>query len=393
MENFVFYSPTRFIFGRKEELNTGVYIKQTGKERILVHYGSGSAERSGVLNRIRESLDKQGIYFIELGGVQPNPRSPLVYRGIELCREKQIDFILAVGGGSAIDSAKAIAMGVPYNGDFADFFTGKAKLTEALPLGVIPTIAAAGSEGSDRCVITLEKGMLKRGAGGEAIRPKFAIMNPELTTTLPPYQTASGAVDIMAHVMERYFSNTEETEITDRLCEAILLTVVTQLPKAIQNPEDYGARANLMWAGMIAHNNSCGIGRIQDWASHHLEHELSALYDCAHGAGLSVIFPAWMEYVVKHHNPDRLAQFAVRVFGCQMNFSNPEETAFAGIRALRNFWKEAGMPLSFSDLGANENDIPVLLDKLGIDNHTEGNFVKLDRNACEEIYRLACIKH
>lgn len=393
MDNFVFYSPTRFIFGKKEELNTGTYVKQFEGKRVLVHFGGGSAERSGLLQRIRDSLSGQKISFVELGGVQPNPRSSLVYTGIELCRKEQIDFILAVGGGSVIDSAKAIAMGTAYNGDFRDFFEGKAKLTKALPLGVIPTIAAAGSEGSDRCVITHEEGMLKRGAGGEAIRPKFAIMNPELTMSLPPYQTASGAVDIMAHVMERYFSNTEETEVTDRLCEAILLTVVTQLPKVMRNPSDYGARANLMWAGMIAHNNSCGIGREQDWASHHLEHELSALYDCAHGAGLAVIFPAWMEYVLKHHAPDRLVQFAVRIFDCKMNYENPEETALAGIKALRNFWKNAGMPLSFKDLGAKEADIPVLLDKLGVDSHEEGKYVRLDRKACEEIYRLACINH
>lgn len=392
MDNFVFYSPTRFIFGRDTEADTGSYIKQAGGTRVLIHYGGGSAERSGLLSRLRSSIAAQGLFFTELGGVQPNPRSSLVYKGIELCRREHIDFILAAGGGSTIDSAKAIAMGTPYDGDFWDFFTGKAALTQALPVGAVLTIAAAGSEGSERCVITHENGMLKRGAGGEAIRPRFAVMNPELTFTLPAYQTASGAVDIMAHVMERYFSNTEETEITDRLCEAVMQTVVTQLPKVLRDPLDYGARANLMWAGMMAHNNSCGVGRVQDWASHHLEHELSARYDCAHGAGLAVIFPAWMEYVLEHHSPARLAQFAVRVFGCHMNFDNPKETARAGIRALRAFWKKAGMPLSFEELGADEHDIPALLDTLGVSQHDEGNFVRLNRDACEAIYRLACKK-
>ena len=258
---------------------------------------------------------------------------------------------------------------------------GKAQAEKALPVASVLTIAAAGSEGSDGSVITHENGMYKRPYGCELMRPVFAIMNPELTMTLPPYQTASGCTDIMAHVFERYFTNTKHVEITDRLCEGILKTIIKELPKVLENPNDYDARANIMWAGTLAHNDVCGVGREQDWASHNLEHELSALYDCAHGAGLAVMFPAWMTYVM-HHDIDRFAQFAVRVWGCEMNFEKPEETAREGIARTKAFFHSIGMP--------KEEDIPKLLETLQIDGRTEGFFVKLGRKECEEVYRLAC---
>lgn len=392
MNGFTFYSPTMFVFGREEENNVGDYVKRFGGSKVLIHYGGGSAVQSGLIHRVKCSLEKEKISYVSLGGAQPNPRSGLVYEGIELCRKEKVDFVLAVGGGSSIDSAKAIALGTLYNGDFWDFYERDLKIEKALPVGTVLTIAAAGSEGSGNTVITHEKGGYKRGAGGDILRPKFSILNPELTFTLPAYQTACGVVDIMAHILERYFTNTKEVEITDRMCEAVLLTMLKEAPKAVKGMKskeaEYEVRANIMWAGTIAHNNICGVGREQDWASHHLEHELSALYDCAHGAGLAVIFPAWMEYVMKH-DILRFTQFAVRVMGCEMDYMNPEHTAMEGIQALKEFWKSLGMPVNFKELGAKEEDIPVLLNTLQIDGRTEGHFVPLVRKDCEAIYRLA----
>ena len=354
----------------------------------MLHYGGGSVIRSGLLDRVEASLDKEKIAYVKLGGVMPNPRSGLVYEGIDLCRKEGIDFILAVGGGSVIDSAKAIAAGALYEGDFWDFFDGKT-ITGALKVGTVLTIAAAGSEGSGDTVITLEKGMLKRGAGSDLLRPVFSILNPALTQTLPAYQTAAGATDIMAHVFERYFTNTGEVEITDRLCEAVLLTMVKEVPRVIKDPDNYEARANIMWAGMVAHNNLVGVGRDQDWSSHMIEHELSALYDVAHGAGLAVIFPAWMTYVMKQ-DISRFAQIAVRVWGVNMNFANPEETAREGIERLKHFLTSIGMPVSFKELGAREEDIPKLVEKLIINSgDTIGSFMELTGRDAEQIYRLA----
>jgi hypothetical protein len=388
MNNFTFYSPTYFVFGKGCENEAGNYVKRFGGKKILIHYGGGSVVRSGLLDRVKASLDKEHIEYVELGGVMPNPRSGLVYQGIDLCRKEGVDFILAVGGGSVIDSAKAIAAGTVYEGDFWDFYEGKL-VENALKIGTILTIAAAGSEGSGDSVITKEEGMLKRGAHGEVLRPAFSILNPELTQTLPPYQTAAGATDIMAHVFERYFTNTKEVEITDRLCEAILLTMIKEVPRVIADPDNYEARANIMWAGMVAHNNLIGVGREQDWSSHNLEHELSALYDVAHGAGLAVIFPAWMTYVMKH-DVNRFAQLAVRVWGVDMNFANPEETAMEGIKRLKQFLSSIGMPVSFKKLNAKEEDIPLLVEKLGLtEGRTMGSFVKLSAKDAEAIYRLA----
>lgn len=386
MDNFNFYSPTEFVFGMNRENECGELVKKYGGTKVLIHYGGGSAVRSGLIDRVKASLDAAGIAHVELGGVKPNPHDSLVYKGIEIVRENGIDFILAVGGGSTIDSSKAIAMGVPYKGDFWDFYEGKASAAAALPIGVVQTIAAAGSEGSGDSVVTKEDGMLKRGASSEHIRPKFAVQNPALLCTLPAYQTACGITDIMAHVFERYFTNTLEVEITDRLCEAVLLTMVKEGPRAIADPANYQVRANIMWAGTVAHNGVVGCGRSQDWNSHAIEHELSALYDCAHGAGLAVIMPAWMEYVVDH-NVMRFAQMATRVFGCEMNFENPKATALEGIKAFRRFLHSIGMPINFAELGAKEEDIPKMVEKL---NPGDGwGFVPLKAKDVTEIYKIA----
>ena len=389
MNNFMFYSPTCFVFGKDSESQAGSLVRRFGGSRVLIHYGGGSALRSGLIDRVKASLDQEGISYILLGGVQPNPRSGLVYQGIELCRKEKIDFILAVGGGSVIDSSKAIAAGTVYDGDFWDFYSGR-RIEEALPVGTVLTIAAAGSEGSPDSVITKEDGMFKRGASGDAIRPKFSILNPALTQTLPAYQSAAGITDIIAHLYERYLTNTTEVEVTDRLIEALLLTMVHEGPRVIENPDHYEARANIMWAGMMAHNNSCGVGRSQDWNSHNIEHELSALYDCAHGAGLAVTMPAVFTYVM-NHDVMRFAQVAVRGWGCQMDFAHPEITAKQGIEKLRQFLLSIGMPGCFADLGAKEEDIPALVKALCWGDGRQGSisgFVTLNEEDCAKIYQM-----
>lgn len=389
MNSFTFYSPTYFVFGKDEENNTGKYVKRFGGTKVLIHYGGGSVLRSGLLDRVKASLSSEGITFVELGGVMPNPRSGLVYKGIDMCKKENIDFILAVGGGSTIDSAKGIAAGALYDGDFWDFYSGK-PVEKALPIGTVLTIAASGSEGSSGSVVTKEEGMLKRSAGGEVLRPAFSILNPALTQTLPAFQTAAGITDIMAHLFERYFTNTKDVEVTDRIIEGLLMTMIHEAPKVMANPNDYEARANIMWAGMLAHNNVCGVGREQDWASHRIEHELSALYDCAHGAGLAVVFPAWMEYTM-HHDVMRFAQLASRVWGCPMDFQHPEITAKAGIDAFRAFMRSIGMPQTLAELGGKEKDIPYLAHTAAYGNGnvgTLGCFVVLEEQDMANIYRL-----
>ncbi len=388
MNNFQFYSPTEFLFGKDTENNCGSYVKKYGGTKVLIHYGSASAIRSGLIDRVKDSLSKEGISYVLLGGVQPNPRDTKIYEGIELCRKENVDFILSVGGGSCIDSSKGIALGALYDGDFWDFYSRKASVTKALPIGTILTIAAAGSEGSGASVVTKEEGMLKRDVGSDLLRPKFSILNPALTETLPPYQTACGATDIMAHVFERYFTNTTEVEVTDRLCEAILLTMIKETPRVIEDPHNYQARANIMWAGTVAHNDIIGVGRDQDWNSHGIEHELSGLYDCAHGAGLAVIMPAWMEYVCDH-NIMRFAQMATRIWGLPMNFENPKATALQGITAFRKFLHDIGMPINFEELGAKEEDIPILVEKFGLGDSKTGGFMPLSSEDVANIYRIA----
>lgn len=390
MQNFTFYAPTYFAFGKGEEAKAGELVKRFGGSKVLIHFGGGSVVKSGLLDRVKKSLDEATITYVELGGVMPNPRSGLVYEGIELCKKENVDFILAVGGGSTIDSAKAIAAGTVYDGDFWDFYQGK-PVTKALPVGTILTIAAAGSEGSPDSVITHEDGMIKRGASGEAYRPKFSILNPELTQTLPAYQTACGITDIIAHLYERYLTNTKDVEVTDRLIESLILTMKNEAHKVMANLNDYEARANIMWAGMVAHNNIVGVGRSQDWTSHQIEHELSALYDCAHGAGLAVTMPAVFTYNLKH-DVMRFAQIAVRVWGCQMDFANPERTAKEGIEALRSFLISIGMPKNFEELGAKEEDIEKLAYTCcygrGNEGGKIGGFVTLEQKDVEAIYKL-----
>ena len=388
MNDFDFYSPTYFVFGRGREAEAGTYVKKFGGSRVLVLYGGQSAKKSGLLDRVRASLTGAGLHTAELGGVKPNPRSGLVYEGIDLCRKEGIDFLLAVGGGSVIDTAKAIAIGVPYEGDFWDFFSGKVP-EKALPVGTVLTIAASGSEGSPDSIITNEKTLDKNSAEADCLRPCFSILDPALTESLPPYQTACGVTDIMAHAFERYFTNTEDVEVTDRLLEGVLLTMLHEGPRVMADPHDYGARANIMWAGMVCHNDMMGVGRKQDWNSHHLEHVLSALYDCAHGAGLAVIMPAWMRYCADHHDGLRMAQMAVRVFGCQMDFADPRRTALEGIAAFRAFLKSMGMPLTFAEIGADPADIPKLVEMNHVGNGVTGGYVGLTSDAIREIYEIA----
>ena len=390
MQNFTHCVPTRFVFGRGAENQAGQQVRDFGGTRVLIHYGGGSAVRSGLIGRVQKSLEDAGIEYVTLGGAQPNPRDTLVYRGIELARKENVDFVLAVGGGSSIDSSKAIAHGVRYDGDFWDFFCGRAKPQNSLPVGAVLTMAAAGSESSNSCVITQEATKTKRGVRTELNRCRFAIMNPELAMTLPPYQIASGATDILAHIMERYFTDTPDVDIIDRMAEGAMAAVIRAARVAVKHPDDYEAQAQLMWASTVAHNDTLGVGRKQDWGSHQIEHELSAVYDVAHGAGLAVVFPAWMRYHYQK-NVMRFAQFAVRVYGCGMNFEHPEETALAGIEAHEAFLREIGMPLTLRELGIENADIPALAahtKKTNPDGTTGGVF-PMTPDDIESILRIA----
>ena len=362
MLNFNWQIPTKFIFGRGAESHAGEELKALGGTRALIHYGGGSVIRSGLMEKVTKSLDEAGVSYVLLGGAVPNPRDTKVYEGIDLARREKCDCVLAVGGGSAIDSAKAIAHGTVYDGDFWDFWCGRASVQKTLPLGCVLTLSATGSESSNSSVIMQESTHLKRGLATEFNRPKFALLNPEWTATLPPYQVACGAIDIMAHVMERYFTNEKGVDLTDRLCEAVLSAVIKAAPVAIAEPDNYEARAQLMWASTLAHNDSCGLGREGDWASHQIEHELSARYDVAHGAGLAVVFPAWMRYQLDH-DPMRFAQLAVRVWGCDMDFEHPEKTGLEGIERYEQFLKSIGMPTRLGELHVDPADIPAMAGK------------------------------
>ena len=389
MKDFIYYAPTQVVFGALSEDKTGKLVKQYGGAKVLVHYGGQSAERSGLLDKICRALEAEGIAYVKLDGVVPNPRLSKVHEGIELCRKEKVDFILAVGGGSVIDSAKAIAFGVPYEGDFWDFFIGKAKVTEALKVAVVLTIPAAGSEGSGNSVITKVDTLQKLSLRvPELLRPVFSIMNPELTYTLPPFQTACGIADMMVHIMERYFTNTQDVEISDCLCEGTLTAIIKEAYRIKQNPEDYGARANIMWCGTIAHNGTCGVGCEEDWASHFLDHEVSAVYNVTHGAGLSVIVPAWMTFMAGH-NPKKIARFANRVFGVPES-EDLEEMALAGVSRLKHFFRFIGLPVNFKELGIENPDIDRLADSLHRNKgEFVGNYVKLTKQDSKEIYRLA----
>lgn len=360
MENFEFECKTKILFGKGSVEKIREEIARYGKRILFIP--DAAARKYGLASTILNLLKEQGTIVFELDGVQPNPRLSTAQNGIEIAKREKIDLLLVAGGGSAIDTAKTIAVGACYDGNVWDFYEGKTIPQKVLPLGVILTIPATGSEMSDGAVITNEDGMLKRPLHSQLIRPAFSILDPELTYTLPPYQTAAGAVDIMSHVMERYFTPTIDVELTDRLSEAVMITVKNNLLKVMKNPSDYEARANIMWCGSIAHNDLLSTGRVQDWASHYIGHELSAMFDTTHGATLSIITPAWMKYIYKKHI-NRFVQFAVRVWGISENFDHPEETALQGIDAMIEFFKKVGLPTSFSEAGLDTEKMEELADK------------------------------
>lgn len=392
MKDFIYYTPTEVVFGTSSEEKTGKLVKQYSGNKVLVHYGGQSAERSGLLDKICRSLEAENIDYIKLGGVVPNPRLSKVHEGIELCRNEKVDFVLAIGGGSVIDSAKAIAFGVPYEGDVWDFYMGKATPSACLPVAAVLTIPAAGSEMSNSTVITNEDGDLKKGYSNDLCRCKFAVMNPERTFTLPDYQTACGVTDIMMHTMERYFSHDDDMSVTDAISEAILRTVKDSAFAVLKTPDDYVQRAQIMWAGSLAHNDLTGSGTTGDWATHQLEHELSALFDVAHGAGLAALWGSWARYVYRE-NVTRFARFAVNVMGVTNDFKSAEHTALAGIEAMESFYRAIGMPVSICELigrRATDEEIKLMADKCSSGGSgTTGNLKVLHRQDMENIYHIA----
>ena len=391
MENFQYYTPTKIIFGRGAEEQTGQLAAEQGCKKVLVHYGGGSVVRSGLLERIYRSLDAVGISYVSLGGVVPNPRLSLVYEGIRLARKEQVDFILAVGGGSVIDSAKAIGYGVANEGDVWDFYEKRRTAKACLPIGVVLTIAAAGSEMSDSSVITKEEGWLKRGYSSNYARARFAVMNPELTMTLPKYQTASGCVDIMMHTMERYFNRSENMEMTDGISEHLLRTVMKNAKILMNEPDNYQARAEVMWAGSLSRNGltGCGTGG-GDWASHQLEHELGGMFDVAHGAGLAAVWGSWARYVMDAA-PERFAKFAVNVMGVEPE-AEKLKTAQKGIEAMEDFYRALDMPVCIGDMGIElaEEQMRELAEKCShFGKRTIGCIKKLDQEDMYQIYKEA----
>lgn len=391
MENFNYYTPTRVVFGRGTESETGTLVKDQGCGKVLVHYGGGSVVRSGLLDRVYRSLDEAGISYVSLGGVVPNPRLSLVYEGIELCRKEGVDFILAVGGGSVIDSAKAIGYGLANEGDVWDFYEGKRMPSGCMPIGVVLTISAAGSEMSNSSVITNENGWLKRGCNTDYGRVKFAVMNPEITMTLPKYQTASGCVDIMMHTMERYFNQSENMELTDGISEHLIRTVMRNAKILMDEPDNYDARAEVMWAGSLSHNGLTGCGTDGgDWASHQLEHELGGMFDVAHGAGLAAVWGSWARYVLDAR-PARFAQFAVNVMGVEPG-ADDTETALKGIAAMEEFYRSIEMPVCVKDMGIEmtEEQMQELAEKCSFfGKRTIGCVKKLNKDDIYQIYRNA----
>ena len=390
MNGFTFYSPTEFVFGRGTEERVGNLCKAYGASRVMIVYGGGSAVRSGLISKVKAALEAEGIAMCELSGVQPNPIDTKVREGIDLARQFQPDMLLPVGGGSVIDTAKAIAVGYHYEGDFWDFYIGKAQPQKALPVGVVLTIPAAGSEGSGNTVITHTVTKVKAGLRQpKLLRPKFAIMNPELTLTLPQWQTASGITDMMAHILERYLSDTSDVQIGDRMAEGMLLAIMDVAPRLMSHPDDYEARANIMWCGTVAHNDTCSIGRQEDWNSHAMEHEISAEYDVTHGAGLAVIFPAFLQYAA-HHNPHKVAQLAHRVLGIP-DSGNPTADALQGALALKNWLHDVlHMPVTFAQLGISNPDLQLLNTRLHrLKGDIMPGYMSLDKDATMDIYLLA----
>lgn len=388
MENFGYWAPTRYTFGHGAENETGAQAALEKMTNVLVVYGHSSAIRSGVLGRVCDSLAAAGIKVTQQGGIDPNPTDDRVYEGINIVRQNGIDGIIAVGGGSVIDTAKAIAAGAVYDGDFWDFWAGKAKVEKALPVGVVLTIPAAGSEGSGNSVITRREGMHKISLRTDYwLRPRFALLNPELTFTLPEYQTCAGAVDMMAHIFERYYSPTKGTETTDRLSEGLVMAIMDRVRAVLDNPDDYDARANLMWAGTMAHNGICGCGKAEDWASHGLEHELSAVYGVTHGAGLAVVNSAWMEFMAANR-PAKVAQMAHRIFAVP-DSGDAGADAMEGVRRLRQFYTSIGMPVTLAQLGVENPDIDDLVRRVHVDKgEVFGAYYPITPDVSRAIYTL-----
>ncbi len=391
MFDFTYYAPTKVAFGKGSVERLGELVREQGCRKVLIHYGGGSAERSGLLGRVRAALRAEGIEYVELGGVVPNPRLSLVYKGIELCRKEGVDLILAVGGGSVIDSSKAIGYGVVYDGDVWDIFDFKAKPVACVPVGAIVTIAAAGSEMSNSAVITKDEGGIKRGSNFDICRPRFAIMDPELTMTLPAYQTACGCADILMHTMERYLNQGESMELTDALAEGLMRTVIRNSYILMEKPDDYNARAEIMWASSLSHNGLTGCGTDGgDWACHRLEHELGGMFDVAHGAGLTAIWGSWARYVYRY-SPVRFEQFVTRVLGVAPQGSR-EATIEKGIEAMEDFYRAIGMPTSIRELGIDPTpeQIEEMAVKCSIATHDDlGSVKKLKKADMAAIYRIA----
>lgn len=392
MNNFIFYSPTKVIFGKDTEKNVGSELKAWNAKKVLVHFGGSSAKKSGLLDRVQESLKQAGIEYVLFGGAVPNPRLSLVNEGAALAKKENVDFVLSVGGGSSIDSGKGIAMAAVYDGDVWDIYTGKVMQTASLPTANILTIAAAGSETSEHTVLTKDEEGRKIGYGNELCRPKFTIMNPELTYTLPPYQTSCGVVDIMMHTLDRYFSNGGYNEVTDRIAEQIMKTTVEYGRLALKEPENYQARSELMWAGSLSHNDLTGLGREGDFAPHMLEHELSGMFDVAHGAGLAAVWGWWARYVYKQ-DAMRFARYGVAVWNLPMDYENPENTALQAIEETENYFRSINMPVSIKELlgrTVTEAEIDEMADKcVDYGNKTIGNFMVLEKQQVVEIYNSA----
>lgn len=388
MNNFEFYNPARIIFGKDEEKNVGKWVSQYSKN-ILLHYGGGSIKKNGVYDKVVKSLNDEGVKFTELGGVVPNPRLSLVRDGIEICKHNNIDFILAVGGGSAIDSAKAIAIGLKSDIDVWEYYKDEnMEVKDAAPIGVVLTIPATGSESSVSSVITNEDGNFKRGINSTHVIPKFSVLNPEVTYTLPEYQISCGCSDIISHMMERYFTQVDHVDFTDRMIEGAIRTVLYNGPMALKNLKDYNVRAEIMWVGTIAHNNLLSTGRIGDWGSHKIEHELSGIYDIAHGAGLSIITPAWMRYVYKE-NIDKFVQFAVRVFDVDLAYDDKESIVLEMIERLEDWYKKMNLPIKLSEAGIGDDKFKEMAEKCLVGREFVGNFKKLYIDDVYKIYELA----
>lgn len=392
MFDFKYFTPTKVLFGKNTENKVADLIQEFGGKKVLIHYGGGSVIRSGLMQKVTDKLDAAGIKYVKLGGAVPNPRLSLVYEGIDLCKKEGLDFILALGGGSAIDSAKAIGYGVMNDGDVWDLYDYKKQAKACMPLGVILTLAATGSEMSDSSVITKEEGLVKRGYSSDFCRPRFAILNPELTMTLPDYQTACGCTDIMMHTMERYFTNGGNMELTDSMSEALLRTVKENAKILARDPKNYDARAEVMWAGSLSHNGLTGCGNDGgDWMTHKLEHELGGLYDVAHGAGLAAIWGSWARYVYKNCLP-RFKRYAINVMGIAPNAGSDEEIALKGIEAMEDFYREIKMPTNLRELGVNatDDDLMLMAHKCAVGvNGGKGSARFLKEEDMLEIYKMS----